>query len=73
MHDGSLETLEDVLSHYAGGGKFDHPNKSRILHRFLMTEGNQRDLIEFLKSLTDEEMLHDTRWSNPWPADKSQR
>ena len=31
MHDGSLATLEDVIDHYAAGGKMDHPNKSRIL------------------------------------------
>ena len=44
----------------------DHPNKSRILRPFRLTEGEKRDLIEFLKSLTDEEMLHDPRWSDPW-------
>ena len=27
MHDGSLATLEEVIDHYAAGGKFDHPNK----------------------------------------------
>jgi cytochrome c peroxidase len=68
MHDGSLATLEDVIEHYAAGGKVDHPNKSRILRRLTMTDADKRDLIEFLKSLTDEELLHDLRWSNPWPA-----
>ena len=24
------------------------------------------DLVEFLKSLTDDEALRDPRWSNPW-------
>jgi cytochrome c peroxidase len=68
MHDGSLATLEDVIDHYAAGGKFDHPNKSRILRPFRLTADEKRDLIEFLKSLTDEEMRHDPHWSNPWPA-----
>jgi cytochrome c peroxidase len=67
MHDGSLATLEEVIDHYAVGGKFDHPNKSHILRRLNLTDSDQRDLIEFLKSLTDEEMLRDPRWSNPWP------
>jgi cytochrome c peroxidase len=71
MHDGSLATLEDVIDHYAAGGKFDHPNKSRILHPFRLTADDKRDLIEFLKSLTDEEMRHDSRWSNPWPTAKA--
>ena len=68
MHDGSLATLEEVIRHYAAGGKLDHPNKSRILRRLSLTDFDQRDLIEFLKSLTDEETLHDPRWSNPWNA-----
>ena len=68
MHDGSLATLEEVIDHYAAGGKFNHPNKSRILRPFRLTEAEKRDLIEFLKSLTDEEMRHDPRWSDPWPS-----
>jgi cytochrome c peroxidase len=67
MHDGSLATLEEVIDHYAAGGRLEHPNKSRILRRFELTAGERRDLIEFLKTLTDEELLHDPRWSNPWP------
>jgi cytochrome c peroxidase len=66
MHDGSLATLEDVIDHYAAGGKFDHPNKSHILRKFTLTPSEKADLIEFLKSLTDEELRHDTRWSDPW-------
>jgi cytochrome c peroxidase len=66
MHDGSLATLDQVIDHYAAGGKFDHPNKSRMVRPFRLTDGDRRDLIEFLKSLTDEELLHDPRWSDPW-------
>jgi len=66
MHDGSLATLEEVIDHYAAGGKMDHPNKTRILRPFHLTEAEKHDLIEFLKSLTDEELLHDPRWSDPW-------
>jgi cytochrome c peroxidase len=71
MHDGSLPTLEDVIQHYAAGGKLDHPNKSHILRRLNLTDSDKRDLIEFLKSLTDEEALHDPRWSNPWDSVKT--
>jgi cytochrome c peroxidase len=66
MHDGSLATLEQVVDHYAAGGKMDHPNKSHILRKFPLTDGDRRDLVEFLKSLTDEELLRDPRWSDPW-------
>jgi cytochrome c peroxidase len=68
MHDGSLATLEDVLEHYAAGGKLNHPNKTRILKPFRLTEGEKHDLIEFLRSLTDEGLLHDPRWSDPWSS-----
>jgi cytochrome c peroxidase len=65
MHDGSLATIEEVIQHYAAGGRLDHPNKSHILRRFNLSDADENDLVEFLKSLTDEEMLHDPRWSDP--------
>jgi cytochrome c peroxidase len=68
MHDGSLATLEEVVDHYSAGGKMDHPNKSHILRPFKLTDGEKHDLVEFLRSLTDEELLRDPRWSDPWPA-----
>lgn len=67
MHDGSLPTLEAVIDHYADGGRMEHPNKSHILRRFELTDAEKHDLIEFLKSLTDDELPHDPRWSDPWP------
>ncbi len=66
MHDGSIATLEDVLDHYAAGGKMSHPNKSTILRKFSLTPQEKKDLVEYLKSLTDDEMLHDPRWGDPW-------
>jgi cytochrome c peroxidase len=66
MHDGSIATLEEVIDHYAAGGRMGHPNKSTILRKFSLTAQEKKDLIEFLKSLTDEEMLRDARWTNPW-------
>ena len=66
MHDGSMATLEEVLAAYAAGGKLEHPNKSRILHQFQLTAAEKADLLEFLKSLTDTDLLRDSRWSDPW-------
>lgn len=70
MHDGSLATLEDVIDHYAASGRMGHANKARIVRPFQLTEGEKRDLIEFLKSLTDEEVMRDPRWSDPWANPK---
>ncbi len=67
MHDGSIATLEEAIEHYAKGGRAAaSPNKSTILRPFRLTAAEKADLIEFLRSLTDEELLRDPRWSNPW-------
>jgi cytochrome c peroxidase len=66
MHDGSLATLEAVIDHYATGGRMQHVNRSRALRPFRLSATETQDLIEFLNSLTDEEMLRDPRWSDPW-------
>jgi cytochrome c peroxidase len=65
MHDGSLATLDAVLSHYAGAGH-NNPNKDPLIAGFTLSPQDRSDLIEFLKSLTDEAVLHDRRFANPW-------
>lgn len=70
MHDGSIPTLEAVIDQYAAGGKVPHKNKSSTLRGFQLSAGDKRDLVEFLRSLTDDELLRDARWSNPWPQTK---
>jgi cytochrome c peroxidase len=64
MHNGSIATLEDVLNHYASGGK---PGHDKIMRGFRMTSQNRTDLVEFLKSLTDGTLLHDPAYADPWP------
>lgn len=67
MHDGSMATLEDVVSHYAAGGRVhDNPSKDPLIGGFPLTDENRRDLIEFLRSLSDDALLRDPRFSNPW-------
>ncbi len=66
-HDGQLATLNDVIAHYEAGG-IGQPNRTPILRPLNLTEAERHDLIAFLTSLTDEELLHDPRWSDPWPA-----
>lgn len=52
MHDGSMETLEEVLDHFASGG-LEHPNKSEMIRGFEMSIEQRSQLIAFLESLTD--------------------
>jgi cytochrome c peroxidase len=71
MHDGSISTLEGVLDHYAAGGRAHaNPNKDPLVGGFTLSEQDRKDLIEFLKCLTDEPLLHDPKFANPWPQPK---
>jgi cytochrome c peroxidase len=78
MHDGSIETLEEVLEHYAAGGRLtsDGPNagdgrksptKSPFVNGFSFETGEKEAILAFLKSLTDEDFLTNPAYSNPWP------
>lgn len=67
MHDGSIPTLEDVLDHYAAGGRNGHnPNKDPLIGGFTLSVQDREDLIAFLNSLTDEMVIHDPQFANPW-------
>ena len=57
MHDGSMETLEEIILHYESGGK-NHPNKSDLLLPFTLTETERNELILFLKTLTDNSFIN---------------
>ena len=52
MHNGSISSLEEVIEHYASGGK-NHFNKSELITGFSITDDEKDNLIRFLKSLTD--------------------
>jgi cytochrome c peroxidase len=70
MHDGGIPTLDGVLDHYAAGGRtHDNPNKDPLIGGFTLTQQDRSDLIEFLKSLTDDMVLHDPRFADPRFAD----
>lgn len=56
MHDGSVYSLEEVIDHYVSGGS-DHINQSELVQTLDLTENEQEDLLNFLKSLTDTEFL----------------
>lgn len=51
MHDGSLETLEDVIAFYDRGGR-PNPNLDKEIKPLQLIDAEKADLLEFLKSLT---------------------
>lgn len=76
MHDGSVATLEDVLDHYVAGGRtiasgpfagvgHDNPHKDARVNGLRLTAQQREDLLTFLRSLTDREVIRDPRFSNP--------
>lgn len=52
MHDGSLETLEEVIAHYEAGGQ-GHYLQDKSIVPFELSKKERKQLIAFLKSLTD--------------------
>lgn len=79
MHDGSIGTLEGVLAHYSRGGrKIDsgpyagdgskNPYKSALIAGFNLTGQETQDVIEFLRSLTDQDYISQCDISDPFDA-----
>lgn len=77
MHDGSIATLEEVVDHYAAGGRtiadgplagrgHENPHLDRRMTGLHLTAQHRQDLLAFLRSLTDTEVAGDPRFSNPW-------
>ncbi|MEN9502738.1 MAG: hypothetical protein RI964_2023 [Pseudomonadota bacterium] len=77
MHDGSFNTLEEVVRHYAAGGRNitsginagdgrANPNKSNFVRPFDLTEQEVQDMVAFLESLTDQDFITNPRFANPW-------
>ena len=51
MHDGKLETLEEVIDFYAAGGR-NVLNQNTLIKPFSLTKSEKEELISFLESLT---------------------
>lgn len=78
MHDGSMETLEEVIRFYEAGGRNiesgplagdgrKNPYKSGFVAGFTLTDNERDDLIQFLHALTDTTFLTNPAHSDPNP------
>ncbi|PHN04452.1 cytochrome-c peroxidase [Flavilitoribacter nigricans] len=74
MHDGRFATLEEVIDHYSEGVNM-HPNLDFRLRdpmqtdqpvRFNFSQEEKSALLAFLRTLTDQELIYDERFSDPF-------
>ena len=72
MHDGRFASLEDVVEHYSNGVQ-PSPNLGRpffledgSVAQIRMTQVEKDALVAFLKTLTDEAMMQDPKFSDPF-------
>ena len=68
MHDGRLRTLEEVLDHYASGVVKTTTTLDTVLQRnntlgIPLNTDEKTKIIAFLKTLTDNQFLTDSRFS----------
>ncbi len=76
MHDGSIASLDEVVDHYAAGGRLitsgpdagdgrANPFKSDLVRGFDLSSDERRQLLAFLHALTDPTFLSDPRYAPP--------
>ena len=65
MHDGRLETLDEVRDHYDGGVIFAR-NVDPNLRVLDMSDDDRRALVAFIRTLEDPEFTSDERYSSPF-------
>jgi len=70
MHDGRFQTLEEVVDHYNEG---IHPSTTAdpaiintMQSGLFLEDQDKMDLINFLKTLTDESFVNDSRYTDPF-------
>ncbi|MGB1216602.1 MAG: aryl-sulfate sulfotransferase, partial [Saprospiraceae bacterium] len=72
MHDGRFASLEEVLDHYSTGIKSHQSlvspmvDSTGVAGNFNFTQQEKDALIAFLHTLTDNEMLTDEKYSDPF-------
>lgn len=80
MHDGSIATLDGVIDHYAAGGRrieagpfagdgSRNPYKSEFVRGFTLTDAERADLEAFLEALTDESVLTNPAFRDPFAGE----
>lgn len=70
MHDGRFKTLEEVIDHYNTGIQESLTVDPAILNTkatgLFLTKQDKEDLVNFLKTLTDETFQHNPEYASPF-------
>jgi len=72
MHDGRFTTLDEVMDHYSSGIQNHRSlitplvNSSGEVGQFNFTQTEKDALIAFLNTLTDDVMMADEKYSDPF-------
>jgi cytochrome c peroxidase len=70
MHDGRFQTLEEVVDHYNEGiqtsSTVDPAIENTRQTGLLLSEQDKKDLVNFLKTLTDESYLNKEEYKSPF-------
>lgn len=70
MHDGRFNSLEDVVEHYnseiIASATLDPALEQTREKGLLLTEQDKKDLVAFLKTLTDKDLTNNNNYSNPF-------
>ncbi len=70
MHDGRFNTLEEVVEHYNTGIKTSSTADLTVLNTqqtgLMLTEQDKEDLVNFMKTLTDEVYLTQPSYQSPF-------
>ena len=66
LHDGSAESLEQVIDLYASGGLRIVNKKHAFIKGFKLNSQERADLISFLLSLSDSSVIKNPEYANPF-------
>ena len=82
FHDGSANTIEEVIDHYEKGGRITmngeqagdgrkNPFKDSLIRELSLNPMEKRDLAAFLLSLSDSSIRHNPLYANPFQYDET--
>jgi cytochrome c peroxidase len=82
FHDGSAQTIEEVINVYAQGGRViangpdagdgrKNPYKNPLISGFSMNQQERKDIVNFLLSLSDSTVVKNPSYTNPFMLDET--